>query len=105
MINQERQEQKVGNIIKRMYHICHLLLQLTKPLLKLQGGEGQGDIRGQAGCGLFMRQVFLGAGHAGAQVGDTAERAGRVRLTVPLLEGEGGSVYRWWRRGWRQRGI
>lgn len=59
-----------------MYHMCHLLLQLTKPLLKLQGGEGQGDIGGQAGCGLLMRQVFLGAGHAGAQVGGTAAWAG-----------------------------
>lgn len=53
-----------------------LLLQLTEPLLKLQGGEGQRDIRGQAGRGLLVRQVLLGAGHAGAQVGDTAERAG-----------------------------
>lgn len=69
-----------------------LLLQLTEPLLKLQGGEGQRDVRGQAGRGLLVRQVFLGAGHAGAQVGDTAERAGGVRLAVPLLEGEGGSV-------------
>lgn len=48
-----------GNCYKTC--ICHLLLQLTKPLLKLQGGEGQGDIRGQAGCRLRMRQVFLGA--------------------------------------------
>lgn len=53
-----------------------LLLQLAKPLLKLQGGEGQGDIRGQAWRGLLVRQVFLGAGHAGAQVGSTAGRAG-----------------------------
>lgn len=52
------------------------ILQLTEPLLKLQGGEGQGDVRGQAGSGLLMRQVFLGAGDAGAQVGGTAARAG-----------------------------
>lgn len=45
------------------------VLQLSKSLLELQGGKGQRDIRGQAGRGLLVRQVFLGAGHAGAQVG------------------------------------
>lgn len=52
------------------------ILQQTKPLLELQGGEGQRDIRGQAGCGLVMRQVFLGARYAGAQVGDAVNMAG-----------------------------
>lgn len=52
------------------------VLQLTEPLLELQSGEGQRDIRGQAGCGLLVRQVFLGTRHGGAEVGETAERAG-----------------------------
>lgn len=83
----------------------NLLLQLAKPLLELHGGEGQGDVRGQAGRGLVMRQVLLGAGHAGAQAGATAERTGRVRLAVPVLEGEGGGVHGRRRRGRRQRGV
>lgn len=81
------------------------ILQLAKPMLELHGGEGQGDVRGQARRGLLVRQVLLGARHAGAQVGDAAERAGRVRLAVPVLEGEGGRVYTWRRRGRRQRGV
>lgn len=82
-----------------------LLLQLPKPLVELHGGEGQRDVRGQAGRGLLVGQVLLGAGHAGAQVGDTAARAGRVRLAVPALEGEGGGGHRRrGRRGRRRRG-
>lgn len=96
---------QVGIAGEITYHMCCLLLQLTEPLLELQGGEGQRDIRGQTGRGLLVGQVFLGAGHAGAQVGVAAERAGRVRLAVPLLEVEGGGVDRWRRCGRRERGI
>lgn len=53
-----------------------LLLQVSKPLLKLQGRKGQRDIGDEARCGLLMRQVLLGAGHAGAQVGSAAAGAG-----------------------------
>lgn len=90
---------------KVIYHICHLLLQLTKPLLKLHGGNRQGDIRCQAGCGLVVRQVFLGAWHGGGQVGGTVAMAGSVRLAVPVLEVESGSFYRMRMRGRRQRRI
>lgn len=64
-----------------------------KSLLKLQGGDGQRDVRRQAGGGLLVRQVLLGTRHTGAQVGCAAARAGGVRLAVGVLEGESGGAY------------
>lgn len=85
--------------------ISALLLQLSESLLQLQGGEGQRDVRGQAGRGLLVRQVLLGAAHADAQVGHTARGRGRVGLAIPLLQGERGGAQRRRRRGRRQRGV
>lgn len=82
-----------------------LLLELTQPLLELQRGEGQRDVRHEAGRGLLVGEVLLGAGHVAAEVGGAAAGAGRVRLAVPHGEGEGGNVYRRRGRGRRQRGI
>lgn len=82
-----------------------LLLQLTQPLLELQRGEGQRDVRDEAGRGLLVGQVLLGAGHVAAEAGGAAAGAGRVRLALLLRGGQGGRVCGRRGRGRGQRRV
>lgn len=96
-----------------------VLLELPQPLAQLLRGDGQGDVRGDAGRGLLHRQVAGGVGQVrGVETGGAAAqicwplRAGIGRLTFISCISLFITVSHWgawngfvWIRCWRDRNL